>query len=276
MGIEDLTPYQSRVSPLGEDLDCLVRATEPEGKDILNIACYGGYAIALLLNGAKKVTSIDINEETVENNIILQKSIELGDYDFWKNLLQNNWDISLFAEISDSIVKSDWMRVNRYFNEVNHEFYFGSWCDKIRRFGNFYRHVRSEENFMKVKNKIKEGNWQVQQAELLGFLKTLPSESLDAICGSSVRNYVFHSSDLGETPDAWKQEYECPLFREVHRCLRKDGRYVEAVIPYDIWPRYQSPLPNYLNFRFKTIIVEEDEPKKTRDNKYRYCIAIKK
>jgi len=181
----------------------------------------------------------------------------------------------LFKKISDSEDLS-LSQVDNYFVRLQAELGLYWESDIIKEiFESFYPHTKSGEDFMKVKRKIKQNKWQIQKAELLGFLKTQPENSYDAICSSSVRNFVLFRADCKDIEtkysseeEFWEKEYNQPLFKEIYRCLRKNGRYVEAIIPRSVWGFEQKPFPENIKDKFKIETIKQGQSE--------YHVAIKK
>ena len=112
-----LTPQRDQYRPYAESPSEMVRAIQPEGKDIINIAAYGGYSLWLLAENPSRIHSVDISEEAICVSRLQQ--ILITSFSFSENLsfMSNSASESKLEKLAErSGFTSDYLA--HYFRKV--------------------------------------------------------------------------------------------------------------------------------------------------------------
>lgn len=243
----NIIPQYIQYRPYNESPREISDIINPKGKDIINIAAYGGYALRLLMNGANNVKSIDISKNSINANNILKTLILCFDYNgnikFMKNLTsrKEKEKLSELSEVSMNYILN-------YFSGVKYNV-------------NHFPQLKNKENFEIIKRAIKDERWQIYNSELLIFLEKQEPNSTDAIHASTVRNWILnsyiHKFD-GEAREKWTEEFDKPLAISAYNCLKPGGVFIDALppdffpqLPLDLfgtWKQFNFPKENYKSY----------------------------
>ncbi len=201
----------------------------PSGKNIINIAAYGGYALWLFHDGARRVTSVDISENAIRVNRLLKSTI--SQFDFRTNQRVMSGQITQAeVETLSALTQTTERYVRRYFSEV---------AVNGRNSSNNFPQLRDERSFSIIKNAMEtQGSWRICRAELIDFLEQEPDQSADTIYASTVRNWVledYEALDKSVARQRWSEEFDARLARAAHACLKLGGSFIDMRIgaPYE-------------------------------------------
>lgn len=222
--------FETRVVPVGENPQKMARLFNIEGKKVLNIAGYGGYALWLLLEGAQHVTSLDVSRRTISQNENIRGSIKTLSYEEQQEILSHPYcSFSLREKI----------RLSREMSEDDDDDGIEYFFSKLKTRGvDTYRkgfpHLASKRKYKILQQRLQEDVWCIERAELLEFLTKQEENSFEVIYSSSVRNYVKYRIPNWKN-FSWEDDYNAPLANQAYRVLADNGYFVEAVIPEDSW-----------------------------------------
>jgi S-adenosylmethionine:diacylglycerol 3-amino-3-carboxypropyl transferase len=225
---------EDQYRPYAENPQISVEICEPQGKDVVHLAAYGGYALWFFLTGAKSVSSVDLSRESFRVNKLQQTMISSFDYKDNLSLMKNLASNSLLEDLSQ---KAD-MEINylkNYFEQVS--LYSRNSTDNFPQ-------LQGEDIFEKIKSSIQLGKWEIFQEDLLDFLQKRKEDSVDIIYVSTLRNWIFqHYLNLNKSfqknIQLFLEEVDNPLAESSYKCLRNDGKFV------DLLPDKITSLPRF-------------------------------
>ena len=249
---DDLIVKKRFLKPYMESLDDMRLVLDIPNRKVLTIGAYG-YGFFFLMEGAEEVWSLDQYDVQVCWNRFIRSALGLMDHDRFNSFMKGR---SKDIDYDLRMILHGWSVLDR----KNALWMYIEFLQEARRDESllaYYPYIQSQEKFLFLKKRIKEGKLYLIESELNKVVNCLADDrrSFDIINISSARRWTFIGRHLGSYEH--QLAYDFKLFRALYLILNMMGTIYEiSMDDYDLEGKFSVQTSNFLSCTRTTNMAE--------------------